>query len=315
MIFIYVFVFICQYLYINYFFDKKSPNIIKTTYHYSLKDNIEQTATIYRTNRNVKKLIFICSGAYTLEYHFYISKLMYDLDIEYESIMANYDLICYEKSDKTSFDIYDDIYHYISHLDKKLDKIEELIFIGFSAGGVVASHIMQRCKDMNCKKKIITYDTPWQVHENVDFFKNKLLYRFDIVFFWKVFEVYSKHYNYSEIKQHLVNKPWNCGSPEITQLITSCHNCSFDEFYDMTGFNFDQTKDTEVYNIYSKYDPFINRDAHNKFVTLNTSKITFLNKNIEKNNIGHCSDMAFSTDYLTDIIIILSTPSATASRI
>ena len=70
----------------------------------------------------------------------------------------------------------------------------------------------------------------------------------------------------------------------------------------MTGFNFDQTKDTEVYNIYSTRDPVIIREVHDNFVALNKDKIRFFNKNIEKNTIGHCSDMAFSTNYLTDVI-------------
>ena len=162
MIFFYLITFICQYLYINYIFNKQNPNIVKSNYNYTLNnDNINQTATIYRTNRNAKKVIIIFSGAYLLEYHFYISKLMYDLDEEYESLMSNYELICYEKKDKTSFDIYDDVHNYILHLDKELllkngGKIEELILFGFSAGGVVASHVMSRCKNMTCKKKIIT---------------------------------------------------------------------------------------------------------------------------------------------------------------
>lgn len=305
MLFLYLLLFIFQYLYLNYIFNKKNPNIVKTPYTYTLKDNIEHSATIYRTNRNKKKVIFIFSGAYSLEYHFYISKLMYDLDMEYKILMENYELICYEKPNKTSFDIYDDVHNYILHLDKELNKIEELIFIGFSAGGVVASHIMQRCKNMKCRKKIITYDTPWQVHENVDYFKDNLIYRFDILFFWKVHDVYSNHYNYNDIKQHLVNKKWNSGSKEITQIIKNIHNCSFEEFYLMTGFNFDQTEDTEVYNIYSTEDPFAIREPHDKFVALNKDKIKFFNKNIEKNTIGHCSDMALSTSYLTDIITIL----------
>ena len=306
MIFFYILVFILQYFYINYFLNTNNPNVVQTTYKYKLKDNIERSSTIYRTYRkNVKKIILFCSGAYSLEYHFYISKLMYDLDIEYKNLMSNYELICYEKTDKTSFDIYDDIHNYILYLDKELDKIEELVIIGFSAGGVVASHIMQRCKNMNFKKKIITYDTPWQVYENVDYFSNYLIYRFDIVFFWKVYNVYSNHYNYKEIKHNLLNKRWNSDSNEITKLIRGVHNCSFEDFYSMTGFNFDQTKDTEVYNIYSKYDPFIIRETHDKFVTLNNDKIIFFNKNIEKYTIGHCSDMAFSTSYLADIIVIL----------
>ena len=230
---------------------------------------------------------------------------MYDLDCEYETIMSNYELICYEKTDKTSFDIYDDVYNYISHLDKAHGKIEELILFGFSAGGVVASHVMEKCKNMTCKKKIITYDTPWQVHYNVDSFKNNWVYRFDILFFWKVFRVYSDHYNYNDIKHHLENKKWYSGSDEINQLIKDVHNCSHENFLKMTEFNFDQTEDTKVYNIYSHKDIFAIHKISEIFVDKNKDKIKFFNKNIEKKTIGHCSDMAFSTDYLMDIIVIL----------
>ena len=58
MIFFYLITFICQYLYINYIFNKQNPNIVKSNYNYTLNnDNINQTATIYRTNRNAKKVI------------------------------------------------------------------------------------------------------------------------------------------------------------------------------------------------------------------------------------------------------------------
>jgi predicted alpha/beta-fold hydrolase len=306
MILIYFIVFICQYLYINYIFDKHNPKIVKSVYKYTLENTKEeQSATIYRTNRNAKKVIIFFSGAFLLEYHFYIKKLMYDLDYEFESIMSNYEFICYEKTDKTSFDIYDDVYNYISHLEKELGKIEELILFGFSAGGVVASHVMEKCKNMTCKKKIITYDTPWQVHHNVDSFKNNWVYRFDILFFWKVFNVYANHYNYEDIKHHLKDKKWNSGSDEINQLIKDVHNCSHENFLKMTEFNFDQTKDTKVFNIYSRKDIFAIHEISDKFVEKNRDKISFFNKNIEKNTIGHCSDMAFSTGYLMDIMVIL----------
>ena len=306
MIFLYFIVFICQYLYINYIFKKHNPNIVKSIYKYTLENTKEeQSATIYRTNRNAKKVIIFFSGAFLLEYHFYIKKLMYDLDYEFESLMSNYELICYEKTDKTSFDIYEDVYNYISHLEKELGKIEELILFGFSAGGVVASHVMEKCKNMTCKKKIITYDTPWQVHHNVDSFKNNWVYRFDILFFWKVFNVYANHYNYEDIKDHLKDKKWHSGSDEINQLIKDVHNCSHETFLKMTEFNFDQTNDTKVYNIYSRKDIFAIREISDKFVAKNKDKIKFFNKNIEKNTIGHCSDMAFSTNYLMDIMVIL----------
>lgn len=303
MIFLYLLVFICQYIYINYFLNISNPKIVKSVYNYTLKDiDKEQSANIYRTNRGSKKIIMFFSGAFSLENHFYVNKLMYDLDLEHENLMENYEFICYEKTNKTSFDIYDDVYNYISHLDKEIDKIEELILIGFSSGGVVASHVMSRCKEMTCKKKIITYDTPWQVHENVNNFKNNLIYRLDILFFGKVHDVYSNHYNYNEIKQHLTNKKWNSGTVEMAKLIQDIHNMSFEKFYEMTGFNFDLSPDTKVYNIYSKKDPVVFREISNEFIKKNNDKIKFINKNIEKDTIGHCSDMAFSTYYLKDII-------------
>ena len=97
-------IFICQYLYINYILNITNPNIVKTIYNYKLKDeDINHSATIYHTNKNAKKVIIFLSGAYQLGFDFYIRKIMNDLDIEYGSLMANYQLICYEKKIKASF--------------------------------------------------------------------------------------------------------------------------------------------------------------------------------------------------------------------
>jgi hypothetical protein len=304
---LYFIIFICQYIYLNYIFNKNNPNIVKSFYKYNLNKTIkEQHATIYRTHRNVKKVIIFFSGAYLLEYHYYVKKIMYDLDNEYKNRMSNYELICYEKPDKTSFDIYEDVHYYILNLNKELGNIEELILFGFSAGGVVASHVMEKCKNINCKKKIITYDTPWQVYDNIKSFNQNMIYRFDILFFWKVYNVYSKHYNYNDIKHFLKDTKWNNGSNELTKLIKNIHKCNDEEFYRMTGFNLNQTEDTKVYNIYSHKDIFAIRKISDDFVEKNKDKIKFFNKNIVKNTIGHCSDMVFSTDYLTDIIISIN---------
>ena len=50
----------------------------------------------------------------------------------------------------------------------------------------------------------------------------------------------------------------------------------------MTEFNFDQTENTQVYNIYSTNDPFAIHEISERFVEKNISKIKFQNKNIEK---------------------------------
>ena len=71
----------------------------------------------------------------------------------------------------------------------------------------------------------------------------------------------------------MVNKKWNSGSKEITQLIKGIHNLNFEEFYLMTGFNFDQTENTQVYNIYSTNDPFAIHEISERFVEKNKDKI------------------------------------------
>jgi len=304
---IYLIIFICQYIYLNYFFKKRNPNIIKSEYKYILEDsNKTHSATIYRTHRNVKKIILFFSGGYSFGYHYYINKIMYDLDNEYKERMSKYELICYEKRDKTSFDAYNDIYYYISNLDKDVGKIEELIFIGCSAGGIAASHVMEKCKNMSCKKKIINYDTPLKIYEIIKSFKNNWIFRFDLFFFKKVCNIYSKHYNNDDIKNFFKINSWNYDSNELIKLIKNIHNWNDENFNKMTEFNFNQTKDTKVYNIYSRKDIFIVNDINDKFIEKNKDKINFFYKNIEKNTIGHCTDIAFSTDYLVDIIISIS---------
>ena len=302
---LYLFYFIFSYAYLHYAWHGTHIFLDKTEFHYNLND-LKKTAIIYRKRKNVKKVILFLSGAYNLENHAYISKLMHDLEVVHGEIMQEYELICFEKSDQSSIIIYDDVFHYIKQLNDELGGIEELTLFGFSAGGCVASHIMQRCKSLSFKKKIITYDTPWQVQDNVEYFQENYLYRPDILFFWKVHHTYSTHYNYEDIKQHLEVKSYLSGARELVEIIRRVHNYSLDEMLSVTQFNFDQTEDTKVYNIISKYDPFVVRaGVHDKFVNQNKDKIKFKNKIIEKKCIGHCSDMGFSTSYLNEVMFAI----------
>jgi hypothetical protein len=283
-------VFLFQYIYINYgtFYDE---NIIKM-----VKLHFKDGGTIHRTQRGTKRVILFLSGAYTLEYPLYIKKTMYDLETTYPSIMANYELICYENPTKSYFTNTDNICEYIRCLNLEIDEIEELVLFGFSAGGVVASHVVSQLDDLKCRKKIITYDTPYHVHTNVDSFKNNLVYRADFVFFRKVYYVYL---DYADTK-HFTDIFWNSGSPRMTQMILDVEGWTFDEFYKKTGFNFNLAKDVCVYNIYSTNDPIVCCDLIESHIK--EHPVGFKLKDIKKDTFGHCSDMAFSATYLTDII-------------
>jgi len=293
------------YVYLNCFW--KDINVLfKTKFSHKVVGT-EHDAVIYRKYRNKKKVLLLLSGAYNLECHSYINKLSYDLEHVCTDTMNEYEIICYEKSNKTSIIIYDDVFQYIKQLDKELGGIEELVLFGFSAGGVVASHIMQKCKLMSFKKRIITYDTPWHVQMNVEAFKHNTFYRPDMLFFLKVHHTYSTHYNYEDIKQYLIGQMYDknnnySGADELVAIIKNVHQFSYEELYFVTGFNFDQTPDTRVYNIYAKRDPCIDRDIHYEYVKQNQEKIGFYNEFIEKDVTGHCSDMAFSTTYLKEIV-------------
>lgn len=254
-------------------------------------------ATTYRTQRGKKRVILFLSGGYCLEYHFYIRKTMRDLEKTYPSIMANYELICYEQPRKSTFTTIDDVCGYIRDLNADVGGIEELVLFGFSAGGVVASHIVSRLTDLSsCKKKIITYDTPYQVHMNADSFKHNWLYRVDFALFRKVYDVYLK---YAE-PHNLTDVWWNSGSPRMTKMVMDVEGWTFDEMYERTGFNFDLGADVSVYNIYSVNDPIVRWDLTRAYIGANDVRCSM--KNVEKDTVGHCSDMAFSTNYLADII-------------
>ena len=108
-------IFMCQYLYINYWVSD-NDSFVKVAYG--------TDATTYRTQRGKKRVILFLSGGYCLEYHFYIKKTMRDLEKTYPSIMANYELICYEQPGKSSFTAIDDVCGYIR---KKAPCIERRI--------------------------------------------------------------------------------------------------------------------------------------------------------------------------------------------
>jgi glutaredoxin len=276
---------------------------MKTIYEYSM-DGVDHKATIYKTNNKSKKLLLLISGSYQLTLGVYIQKLVNDLkdNLYFHNTTGQYEIVVFEKLDKSSITIYKDVAEYIKSVNSE-NPLEELIIMGFSAGGVVSSHIMGELKEFTFKKKIITYDTPWQVMDNVLGFANNFIYRPDIIFFNAVYEIYSNHYNINDIRHHLINNPINVinGANELVDIIKNIHNYTHEEMYDVTGFNFNQTDDTKVINIWTTRDPFVNRSTHDDFVTKNADKIKFPVINIKKNVVGHCTDL-ITKNYLNDIL-------------
>jgi hypothetical protein len=327
--FLYCLFFIIQYLWLILFYSNLY-NSERISYEYEMHGKKRQS-TIYKkkTDEPKKNLLLFISGAYNLELHPYIIKTMNDIESYLPEISNKYDMVCYENKHISSIIKYDDVAHYIQKwYDERFpqtpsttttdsanttttdsttttttdSQLPEITLIGYSAGGVIASHIMSRIKHLPAKFKLITYDTPWQIRDNVDAFSQYTFYRLDAVFFYKVYLTYLWHYNADQLASYLQNMRvgyrWN-GSKEMFELIQNIHQYDDDEFYHNTGFNFDQSPALKVINIYNRYDPLVVRSSHNSFYENNKNKIMFENQFIEKKIVGHCSDMAFSSKYLT----------------
>lgn len=247
-------------------------------------------STIYKMgNLTSNKVILFLSGGFQQTFDIYLQKLITDL-LVVDYIRNIYQLIVFEKTDKQSFISAPDLQEYILDLNAQR-KIEELTLFGFSSGGVIASHVLSGLRPLKCKKKIITYDTPYQVMENVlSYEKTNWLYRPDVYFHYIIIKTYTNHYNYNEIKQFLKHVNWTDGAAEFLQIIFKIHDLTDDEFYKLSGFNFDQENDTRIIEIYCENDPIVNREISDKYIKNNKTIGTNIISDCKK-SIGHCSDM------------------------
>jgi len=219
-------------------------------------------------------------------------------------IVYDHQLIVYEKLDKQSFIVSPDVTNYILHLNKQVE-ISDLILIGYSSGGVIASHVMSALGELKCKKKIITYDTPYQVLDNVLAFENYMFFRLDYLFYRTVYNVYLNHYNYNDIKQHLNPGRWCSGSKDLLKLCYAVHNNYTEEKYRaLTGFNFNQDKETKIFEIYCEYDPVVDREISDNYIKQHSKEHRVIK--ISKKTIGHCSDVWSPYYDIDDILYCLS---------
>lgn len=279
---------VIQHIYLYIFYN--NPTAItenKEVFSYTLHDENHELIVYKCGNLQSNKILFILSGSYMLCFDTYVQKIVSDL-LVIDYIKNNYQIIIIEKINKSSIVMYDDISKYLLHLNDQI-KIEELTMMGFSSGGVIASHALALLKSLNCKKQIITYDTPYQVMENVLSFENNQIYRLDYYLYSVVYKTYKKHYNFDKIKEFVRYDKLTNGATDFVKMIKQIHNFSDEEMYFRTGFNFNQDKDTKIINMYSVNDPIVNRVVSMKYIEGNKKDFNVIHDIIPA--ISHCSDM------------------------
>jgi predicted esterase len=253
------------------------------------KDIYENTTpTIYYTRLpevyDTKILVYL-SGSVEFKFTSYIDKTIVNME------KYNIPSFIYENEKKLMFVCVEDITNFIKFLYKKyIDK--EIIIIGFSAGGILASHVIYNLKDLKDFrniKKFITYDTPLSLDKCLKTFINSY-FRFDILIAYylekiykKLFKNISNKFNYSFIDGH--NYIYDTSKIVLSPYTT---------FFNIMNMNFNLPYYIKMYNICSIKDPISDYYTNMKIINKNKNLIDFQMFILDNKEISHCTDMFFN---------------------
>ena len=265
-----------NYLYDNY----QLFNIKKISY---------DSSNIYHLNNKSNKIIIFISGSYVCGFHSYIKKTLKDLYDCYLSIISEYDIYVFENTTKANFMLYSDIVKFVNEINSN-SKIDELIFFGYSYGATTCSNALANLKNLNCKKKLITYDAPHSPYKIFKHIKESNILA-DYYFNKLISDQYPEYINPAKTIDDLVD------------IISKDYNITNIKCLKLNTMNYDLDENDILINIYSKYDIITSHENNirNSFKKYE-SKIKFKYYNIEKDNTSHCTDHVYNTSYLDNII-------------
>ena len=242
--------------------------------------------TIYYTrlpeHYDTKILVYL-SGVIEFKYTPYIDKTLQHMK------KYNIPSFVYENTNELMFLCVDDISNFITFLSKKyVDK--EIIILGFSAGGIIASHVIDRLRNIKNIKRFITYDTPYSLDKVIKSFYNSYIIRFDIFISYYLNKVYLKLF---KNRIHKFNYSFLDGYNfiyESSKYVLPTHRY----YYKIMNMNFNLPYYIKMYSINSVKDPIADYATNMKIINKNAHLIDFEIYNIDNKNISHCSDMFYS---------------------
>lgn len=299
--------FIIQFMYLSYrnmeTCKKKLHYLTEEKYQYEV-NNIPKVSTIVSKKGKGTHLLILLSGSVNIGYRYYIHDTIKAMMDCYYNTMCEYDIVVFENNDHSSFSLKTHINHYIQDFIKSNPNMEELILLGFSAGGIVASHIMSDFKHLpNIKKKIITYDSTWCAMHHLDYYSNTWMHRLDMFFYYEMYNAFKNHHDYQEIEEHLINKScFGGGFKDIKCMLKAVHNFDEDDLLDLLSFNLNQNNDCIVISINCSKDPIINQELNEQYFKSILPEVKFKHVQIKKPVIGHCTDMIYGNHFVHDII-------------
>jgi hypothetical protein len=248
-------------------------------------NNTNTNPTIYYTrlpeHYDTKILVYL-SGVMEFKYTPYIDKTIKNME------KYNIPSFVYENPNKLMFLCVDDISNFITFLSNKyIDK--EIIILGFSGGGIIASHVIEKLKNIKNIKRFITYDSPYSLDKVIKSYMNSFI-RFDIMMAYYLNKVYVKLF------KNVIHKfifSYIDGYNFI--YYTSKHvlpNTKY--YYKIMNMNFNLPYYIKMYNINSIKDPIADYVTNMKIINKNSHLIDFEIHTIDNKNISHCTDMFYS---------------------
>ena len=154
----------------------------KTNFNYEVKTRLKKRvfnptndlrteSTIYSNTHDKNTTAYIMlSGAGTLELQFYLLKT---LDLIYDK---KRDWYIYENKNTLSWCCIDSIIDWVKH--DLLSKYKHIVFMGFSNGGIISSHVLHTLTRLSTDVKfsMITIDTPFSLNKMLEFYEDNFTY-------------------------------------------------------------------------------------------------------------------------------------------
>lgn len=284
----------------------KTESAKKTTESAAMTTELESTSM---TTAN--HLILFLSGLLTCHLESYIRQTLHDLQkIQLENeLLAKYAFLVYQNDVKTSLEVADDIIAYLTRYhDRTPGGIQKIILVGFSAGGILASHVMNGLDflPVSCSKHIVTYDTPLSMQYIMHQFSKNRVIRLDCLYFYAVvLFIYWGHWRQQEIYRVidrwapplLGGFRWYIGVDKTVAMLCEIHGLTLDQFQSKTTFLYEQPSNTQITHLYCTGDPILDHAFNADYTAQSLHKIQVDGgiripvKHVVKDSIDHCTDM------------------------
>lgn len=253
---------------------------------------LPKNSKIYSIVSNNKKALVLLSGGSQFANTSFIRKTVDDLCIENE-----YDVFVYENKTQLNCLCIENIVDWLQ--TEIRPKYDDLVIIGFSNGGLLASHVMHHLENTIgnpdfITKKLITIDSMNHMFTFLKTYEKNKTYRQDIMGCYM--SAYCNSFGHVHLYDRLdiLDVFKNTNMKKAIQYFTKMYNVDRNDLERVTTMEYD-LRNCKIVNIYSHFDPIIqryyNKQAYKQLMKKISPEAKSNITNISFPMITHCSQM------------------------